>query len=76
MQHAQPVKVQIAPVHDVKRPSFKRQDIEYVDIIHLAAIDAHEARDAAAQVHTVKFGDVAPKIALMSRIDSHHVNCP
>ena len=64
MHRVQPGKVQIAPIHDVKRPSFKRKNIEHVDITHLAVANMNKARDAAAQVHTVKFGCVGAQGSL------------
>ena len=50
MHFVQPGEVQIAPIHDVKSPSLKRQDIEHVDIAHLAVADVNEAGDTATQV--------------------------
>jgi len=50
MHREQPGKVQIAAIHDVESPSLKWQDIEHIDITHLAIADVNEARDAAAQV--------------------------
>ena len=42
--------VQIAPIHDVEGPGLDGQDIQHVDIVHLAVADVNEAGNAAAQM--------------------------
>ena len=41
-------KIGEATIHDVKAPSFGYQDIEHIDLVHLAIADVDEGRDIAA----------------------------
>ena len=50
MQFVQPGKVQIATIHHVKGTRFDRQDVEHVDIAHLAVADVDESRNSTAQI--------------------------
>ena len=43
-------KVQIAPVHDVERTGLQNQDVQHIDLVHLAIADADECRNGASQV--------------------------
>ena len=43
-------KVQIAPIHDVKRSSLDWHEVEHVDFVHLAVVDMDKRRDGASQV--------------------------
>ncbi len=50
MHLVQPREVQVTAVHDVKSPSFDGQDVEHLDIAHLAVADVDEGGNGAAQV--------------------------
>ncbi len=50
MQAMQSGEVEIAAIHDVKRPGFGNDLVENVHIVHLAIADVDEAGDVAAQV--------------------------
>ena len=50
MHLVQPRKVQIASVHDVESTRFDGQDIEHIDVSHLAVADVNEAGNAATQI--------------------------
>ena len=50
MHLIQPREVHVAPVHDVKSPGFDGQDVEHLDISHLAVADVNEGGNRAAQV--------------------------
>ena len=50
MQREESAEVQITPIHHVKRPRFDRQDIEHLDVAHLAIADVNEGRNRATQV--------------------------
>lgn len=39
-----------APIHDVKAASFGYQNIEHIDLVHLAIADMNEGWNIAAQV--------------------------
>lgn len=55
MLREQPGKVQLAPIHDVERPGFKRQDVKHVNVPHLGVADAIEmdadAVDIGKMIH-------------------------
>jgi hypothetical protein len=42
--------IQIAPIHDVESASFEGQDVEHIDIAHVAIADVNEAGNGATQV--------------------------
>ena len=42
--------VQVTPVHHVKRSRFDGQDVEYLDVAHLAIADVNEGRNRPAQI--------------------------
>ncbi len=50
MEFVQPRKVQVAAIHDVKSAGFDQQNIEHVDITHLAVADMNESRNRPAQI--------------------------
>ena len=50
MHLIQPREVHVAPIHDVKSPSFDGQDVEHLDIAHLAVADVDEGGNRASQV--------------------------
>ena len=39
-----------APIHDVEAAGFGDQEIEHIDLVHLAIRDVNEGWDVAAQV--------------------------
>ncbi len=43
-------KIGEAPIHDVKATSFGYQDVEHIDLVHLAVADMNEGWNVAAQV--------------------------
>ena len=43
-------KIGEAPIHDVKAASFGYQDVEHIDLVHLAIADMNEGWNIAAQV--------------------------
>ena len=43
-------KIGEAPIHDVKAASFGCQDVEHIDLVHLAIADMNEGWNIAAQV--------------------------
>ena len=43
-------KIGEAPIHDVKAASFGYQDVEHIDLVHLAIADMNEGWNVAAQV--------------------------
>ena len=43
-------KVQIAPVHDVERAGLQNQDVQHIDLVHLAIADVDECWNGASQV--------------------------
>jgi len=56
MHLIKPGKVQIAPIHHVKRPRFDRQDVQYFDVVHFAVADVDKGRNSSAQIEQgVKF---------------------
>ena len=50
MQVVEPLKIQVAPIHDIERASFYRQKIEYVHFMHFAIADMDKCWDRAAQI--------------------------
>ena len=50
VQGMEPGKVDVAPVHDVDGPGFRDEQVEHVDIAHLAVGNVDETRDAALEV--------------------------
>lgn len=50
MHLEQPSKVQIAPAHDVERAGLQNQDIQNIDLVHLAVADVDEGWNRASQV--------------------------
>ena len=50
MHRVQACKVKVAPIHDIEGPGLDGQDIQNVDIVHLAVANVNEAGDAAAQI--------------------------
>jgi len=50
MHLEEPTKIQITPIHHVKRARFDRQNIEHFDIAHLAIADVDKGGNGSAQV--------------------------
>ena len=50
MHLKQASKVDVAPVHDVERARLQNQDIEHIDLVHLAIADVYEGRNRAPEV--------------------------
>lgn len=50
LQAVQPGEIQKAAIHDVKAARFRHQDVEHIDLVHLAVADMDEAGDVAAQI--------------------------
>ena len=46
-------KIGEAPIHDVKAASFGYQNVEHIDLVHLAIADMNEGWNIAAQVSSV-----------------------
>lgn len=50
MHAAEPSKVQIAPIHDIKGTSFDWHEVEHVDLVHFAIADVDKRWDGASQI--------------------------
>ena len=50
MHLVQPSKIQIAPIHHIEGTRLDRQDVQYIDLVHLAVADVNESGDRAAQI--------------------------
>ena len=50
MHLVQPSEVQVAPVHHVEGARFDGQDVQHIDLVHLAVADVNESGDGATQV--------------------------
>jgi hypothetical protein len=50
VNHEQPGKVQVAPIHQIKRTGFEHKIVQNVDLVGLAVGDVDEAGNVAAQV--------------------------
>ena len=75
-------KVQIAPVHDVERAGLQDQDVQHIDLVHLAIADVDEGWDTAAQVQQgmeldsgLGFAKRCPVEQAQTQIDGGGVQC-
>src|SRR5665213_1508931 len=50
IQRVEPLKVQVPPIHDVEGAGFDKQQVQHVDVVHLAVGDVDEGRDRPPQV--------------------------
>ena len=50
MHFVQPGEVQITAIHDVEGPRFDWQEVQYIDLVHLAVADMDECRNGTAQI--------------------------
>jgi hypothetical protein len=50
MHLKQASKVQVAPVHDVERAGLQNQDVQHIDLVHLAVADVDEGGNGASQI--------------------------
>ena len=82
MHLEQPSKVQIAPVHDVERAWLQDQDVQHIDLVHLAVADVDEGWDTAAQVQQrmeldsgLGFAKRCPVEQAQTQIDGGRVQC-
>ncbi len=77
MQLEESAEVQITPIHHVKSPRFDGQDIEHLDVAHLAIADVNEGRDRAT-VSTSQarksLENCLPLVQVQQRVHLHR--CP
>ena len=50
MQFVESCKVQIAAIHDLESARFDRQEVQHIDLVHLAVADMDECWNSAAQI--------------------------
>jgi len=77
--------IQVAAIHDVKRPGFDRHEVQHVDIVHLAVADVDKRSDCASQVQqlvqldcSLAFAKRGPVEQAQAQIDGRgikRVNC-
>ena len=71
-----------AAIHDVKAASFGYQDVEYIDLVHLAIADVNEGWNIAAQVEQrmhldggLGGAETCPGKNAQAQVDSRGVEC-
>ena len=50
MQPIESLKIQISPIHDIKRPRLEDQHVEHLGVVNLAVVDIDKRWDCAAQI--------------------------
>ena len=82
MYLVKPAEIQVASIHHVKRPRFDGQDVEHVDIAHLAVADVNESRNRATQIQQRvhlhrRFGAAkrSPVEQAQAQVDGGRVQC-
>ena len=70
------------PIHDVKAAGFWYQDIEHIDLVHLAVADVNEGWNVAAQVEQRMHLDrrfclakARPRENAQAQVDRRGVEC-
>src|SRR5665811_302782 len=71
-----------ATIHDVKAAGFGYQDVEYIDLVHLAVADVDEGWNVAAQVEQRmhldgSFGgaEARPREDAQAQVDGRGIEC-
>ena len=82
MQAVEPLEVEIGTVHHIESTGFWHEQIQNVDIVHLAVADMNESWNGASQIEksmqfhrSFCFAKLGPRKQLQTQIDCGGIQC-